>query len=29
VACGSCLVPMSVICCMLGGSEDTDFHLLL
>ncbi len=29
VACGSCLVPMSVICCILGGSEVADFHLLL
>jgi hypothetical protein len=28
VACGSCLVPMSVICCILGGSEVADFHLL-
>ncbi len=29
VACGSCLVPMSIICCMVGGSEVTDFHLFL
>ncbi len=29
VACGSCLVPISVICCILGGSEVADFHLLL
>jgi hypothetical protein len=28
VAWGSCLVPMSVICCILGGSEVADFHLL-
>jgi hypothetical protein len=28
VACGSCLVPMSIICCILGGSEVADFHLL-
>jgi hypothetical protein len=28
VACGSCLVPMSVICCILGGSEVANFHLL-
>jgi hypothetical protein len=28
VACGSCLVPMSVICCILGGSEVADFQLL-
>ncbi len=27
VACGSCLVLMSVICCILGGSEVADFHL--
>ncbi len=29
VACGSCLVPMSIICCILEGSEVADFHLLL
>ncbi len=29
VACGSCLVPISVICCILGGSEVADFYLLL
>jgi hypothetical protein len=29
LACGSCLVPMSIICCILGGSEVADFHLLL
>jgi hypothetical protein len=29
VACGSCLVLMSIICCILGGSEVADFHLLL
>jgi hypothetical protein len=28
VACRSCLVPMSIICCILGGSEVADFHLL-
>ncbi len=28
VACGSHLVSMSVICCILGGSEVADFHLL-
>jgi hypothetical protein len=28
VACGSCLVLMSIICCILGGSELADFHLL-
>ncbi len=27
VACGSCLVPTSVICCILGGSEVADFHI--
>jgi hypothetical protein len=27
VACGLCLVPMSVICCILGGSEVADFNL--
>jgi hypothetical protein len=26
VACGSCLVPMSVICCILGGREVAEFH---
>ncbi len=29
VACGSCLVPMSVICCIFGGCEVADFNLLL
>ncbi len=29
VACGSCLVPMSAICCILGEGEVADFHLLL
>jgi hypothetical protein len=28
-ACGSCLVLMSKICCILGGSEVADFNLLL
>ncbi len=28
VACRSCLVPMSIICCILRGSEVADFHLL-
>jgi hypothetical protein len=28
VACESCLVPMSVICCIPRGSEVADFHLL-
>ncbi len=28
VACGSCLVTMSIIWCILGGSEVADFHLL-
>jgi hypothetical protein len=28
VGCGSCLVPMRVICCIPGGSEVADFHLL-
>jgi hypothetical protein len=28
VACGSCLVLMSVICCIPRGSEVDDFHLL-
>ncbi len=28
VVCGSCLVPMSIICCIPGGSEVADFHLL-
>jgi hypothetical protein len=28
VAYGSSLVPMSIICCILGGSEVADFHLL-
>ncbi len=27
VACGSCLVPVSITCCILGGSEVADFHL--
>jgi hypothetical protein len=27
VACGSCLVPMSIIWCIPGGSEVADFHL--
>jgi hypothetical protein len=28
VACGSCLISMSIICCILGRSEVADFHLL-
>ncbi len=28
VACGSCLDPMSIICCIFGESEVADFHLL-
>jgi hypothetical protein len=28
VVCGSCLVSMSIICCILRGSEVADFHLL-
>jgi hypothetical protein len=27
VACGSCFVPTSIICCILGGKEVADFHL--
>jgi hypothetical protein len=28
VTCGSCLVPMSIICCIPRGCEVADFHLL-
>jgi hypothetical protein len=28
VACLSCLVPISISCCIFGGSEVADLHLM-